>query len=106
MLYFSNTSELGHVYTRAEFDALCDCGRKATSLAVYVDGARMASTRRVRGRRPHRWTISPRAPTRSRSAARRPGMLFGEALVVSPALASADGAPSTASPISPSAADT
>ena len=42
MLYFSNTSELGHVYTRAEFDSLCDVAEKL-DLAVYVDGARMAS---------------------------------------------------------------
>ena len=42
MLYLSQTSELGYVYGRAEFDALCDWA-ETRDLAVYVDGARMAS---------------------------------------------------------------
>ncbi len=82
MLYFSNTSELGHVYTRAEFDALCDVAEKF-DLAVYVDGARMASALTATGGDLTLDHLASRADAFTLGGTKA-GMLFGEALVVSP----------------------
>ncbi len=82
MLYFSNTSELGHVYTRAEFDALCDVAEKL-GLAVYVDGARMASALAAPGGDLTLEHLAARADAFTLGGTKA-GMLFGEALVVSP----------------------
>lgn len=82
MLYFSNTSELGHVYTRAEFDALCDVAEKL-DLAVYVDGARMASALAAPGGDLTLEHLAARADAFTLGGTKA-GMLFGEALVVSP----------------------
>lgn len=82
MLYFSNTSELGHVYTRAEFDALCDVAKKL-DLAVYVDGARMASALAPPGGDLTLEHLAARADAFTLGGTKA-GMLFGEALVVSP----------------------
>lgn len=82
MLYFSHTSELGYVYTRAEFDALCDWAAER-DLAVYVDGARMASGIMAPGSDLTIQHIAERADMFTLGGTKN-GMLFGEALVVSP----------------------
>ena len=82
MLYFSNTSELGHVYTRAEFDSLCDVAEKL-DLAVYVDGARMASALTAADGDLTLEHLASRADAFTLGGTKA-GMLFGEALVVSP----------------------
>lgn len=82
MLYFSNTSELGHVYTRAEFDELCDWAAER-ELAVYVDGARMASAMMAEGCDLTIQHLAERADVFTLGGTKN-GMLFGEALVVSP----------------------
>ena len=82
MLYFSNTSEFGHVYTRAEFDALCDMAEEL-DLAVYVDGARMASALAAPGGDLTLGHLAARADAFTLGGTKA-GMLFGEALVVSP----------------------
>lgn len=82
MLYFSNTSEFGHVYTRAEFDALCDVAERL-DLAVYVDGARMASALAAPGGDLTLEHVTERADAFTLGGTKA-GMLFGEALVVNP----------------------
>ncbi len=82
MIYFSDTSEFGHVYTRAEFDALCDWA-ESRDLAVYVDGARMASALAAPGGDLSMDHIASRADAFTLGGTKA-GMLFGEALVVSP----------------------
>lgn len=82
MLYFSHTSELGYVYTRAEFDALCDWAAER-DLAVYVDGARMASGCMAAGSDLTIQHIAERADAFTLGGTKN-GMLFGEALMVSP----------------------
>ena len=82
MLYFSHTSELGYVYTRAEFDALCDWAEER-ELAVYVDGARMASGIMAAGGDLTITHLAERADVFTLGGTKN-GMLFGEALVVSP----------------------
>lgn len=81
MLYFSNTSEFGHVYTKAEFDALCDAAEEL-GLAVYVDGARMASALAADSDLTLEHLAS-RADAFTLGGTKN-GMLFGEALVVMP----------------------
>ena len=81
MVYISNTTELGGVWSLERFDALCDWA-DAHELPVYVDGARMASA-----------LVSPAAEglTLEHIAARagafylggtKNGALFGEAVVI------------------------
>ena len=82
MLYFSDTTELGHVYTRSEFDALCDWAA-SRDLAVYVDGARMASAMTAAGADLTIEHIAARADAFTLGGTKN-GMLFGEALVVNP----------------------
>ena len=41
MVYLSQSTELGTVYTKAELEAICDCCRK-NGLYLYLDGARLA----------------------------------------------------------------
>lgn len=83
MLYFSNSSEFGHVYTAAEFDALCDWADER-DLAVYVDGARMASACTAPGGDLTIQHIASRATAFTLGGTKN-GMLFGEALVVNTA---------------------
>ena len=82
MIYFSNTSELGHVYTRAEFDRLCDWA-ESRGLAAYVDGARMASALAASDGDLELRHIAARADAFTLGGTKA-GMLFGEALVVNP----------------------
>lgn len=82
MLYFSNTSELGYVYTATEFDELCDWAHDR-DLAVYVDGARMASAMMAEGNDLTIQHLAERADMFTLGGTKN-GMLFGEALVVSP----------------------
>lgn len=82
MVYFSDTTELGHVWTRAEFDAICDWA-DARGLAIYVDGARMASAMTADGADLDIAHIAARADAFTLGGTKN-GMLFGEALVVSP----------------------
>lgn len=82
MLYLSQTSELGYVYNRSEFDALCDWAW-ARDLAVYVDGARMASGCMARGGDLTIRHIAERADAFTLGGTKN-GMLFGEALVLNP----------------------
>lgn len=82
MLYLSQTSELGYVYNRSEFDALCDWAW-ARDLAVYVDGARMASGCMARGGDLTIQHIAERADAFTLGGTKN-GMLFGEALVLNP----------------------
>lgn len=83
MIYLSDTSELGHVYTAAEFDALCDWADER-ELAVYVDGARMASAMTAAGADLDIRHIARRATAFTLGGTKN-GMLFGEAMVVNPA---------------------
>ena len=82
MIYFSNTTEFGHAYTQAEFDALCDWAR-SHDLAVYVDGARMASALTSPGCDLTLEHLAARADAFTLGGTKA-GMLFGEALVVNP----------------------
>lgn len=80
-VYLSNTTELGGVWDRTRFDAICDWADER-GLAVYLDGARLASG-----------LVSPAADglTLGHIARRcaafylggtKNGLLFGEALVI------------------------
>lgn len=80
MVYISDTTELGHVWTAAEFDALCDWADER-GLAVYVDGARMASAVAAAGTDLDIRHIARRATAFTLGGTKN-GMLFGEALVV------------------------
>ena len=80
MLYFSDTSEYGHVLTCAEFDALCDAAEKH-SLAVYVDGARMASAMTAPGSDLTIQHLAERADAFTLGGTKA-GLLFGEAVVI------------------------
>lgn len=82
MLYFSNTTELGHVYSAEEFDALCDWADER-DLAIYVDGARMASAITAPGNNLTIQHLASRATVFTLGGTKN-GMLFGEALVVNP----------------------
>ena len=83
MLYFSDTSEFGHVYTAAEFDALCDWADER-QLPVYVDGARMASAMTAEGGDLTIQHIARRACAFTLGGTKN-GMLYGEALVINTA---------------------
>ena len=80
MVYFSDTTELGHVWTRTEFDAICDWA-DAHELAIYVDGARMASAMTADGADLDIAHIAARADAFTLGGTKN-GMLFGETLVV------------------------
>ncbi len=80
MLYLSNTSELGHVYTAAEFDALCDWADER-ALGIYVDGARIASACTAPGGDLTIQHIARRATVFTLGGTKN-GLLLGEALVV------------------------
>ena len=82
MIHIANASEFGHAYTRAEFDALCDWAQ-SHDLAVYVDGARMASALMNEGCDLTLRHLAARADAFTLGGTKN-GMLFGEALVVSP----------------------
>lgn len=82
MLYFSDTSELGYVYTATEFDELCAWAHER-DLAVYVDGARMASAMTAAGSDLTIQHLAASADVFTLGGTKN-GMLFGEALVVSP----------------------
>ncbi len=83
MVYLSDTSELGHVYTRAEFDAVCDWADER-GIPVYVDGARMASACTAPGADLDIRHIARRACAFTLGGTKN-GMLFGEALVINTA---------------------
>lgn len=81
MIYISNTTELGGVWSLERFDAICDWA-KSHDLKVFVDGARMGSA-----------LTSPAAAglTLTHLAARadafylggtKNGLMFGEAVVI------------------------
>lgn len=81
MIYISNTSELGGVWSKTRFDAICDWAA-SHELKVFVDGARLGSA-----------LTSPAAEglTLEHLAARadafylggtKNGLLFGEAVVI------------------------
>ena len=90
-IYISNTTELGGVWSRARFDAICDWA-ESRGLKIFLDGARLGSA-----------LTSPAADglTLEHIAARasafyiggtKNGMLFGEAMVIAdPALKEAFG---------------
>ena len=80
MVYFSDTTELGHVWTRAEFDAVCDWA-DSHGLPVYVDGARMASAMTAPGADRDIKHIAARAAAFTLGGTKA-GLLFGEAMVV------------------------
>lgn len=80
-IYLSQTSEFGHVYTRAEFDRLCDWAHHR-NLAVYVDGARMASALAAEAGDLDLAHLAAHADAFTLGGTKA-GMLFGEALVVS-----------------------
>ena len=82
MIHIADTSEFGHVYTRSEFDALCDWADEH-GLAVYVDGARIASAMMAGGSDLDIRHIAARADAFTLGGTKN-GMLFGEALVVNP----------------------
>ena len=82
MIHIANATEFGHAYTRAEFDALCDWAA-GHELAVYVDGARMASALMAPGGDLTVQHVAERADIFTLGGTKN-GMLFGEALVVSP----------------------
>ena len=82
MIHLADTSEFGHVYTCAEFDALCDWAAER-DLAVYVDGARIASAMMADGSDLDIRHIAARADAFTLGGTKN-GMLFGEALVVNP----------------------
>ncbi len=82
MLYFSHTSELGYVYRRAEFDELCDWA-ETRNVAVYVDGARIASGITAAESDLTIQHIAERADIFTLGGTKN-GLLLGEALVVNP----------------------
>lgn len=80
MIYITDTTEIGGVWSRERFDAICDWA-ESHDLRIFVDGARMASA-----------MTSPENDLPIQHIARRAsafylggtknGMLFGEALVI------------------------
>ncbi len=80
MVYISDTSEFGHVWTAAEFDAACDWA-DARNLPVYVDGARMASAMTAPGADLTIEHIASRAAAFTLGGTKA-GLLFGEAMVI------------------------
>lgn len=80
MVYASDTTELGHVWTASEFDALCDWA-DGRGLAVYVDGARIASAIAAADSDLDIAHIAHRATAFTLGGTKN-GMLFGEALVI------------------------
>lgn len=82
MIHIADTSEFGHVYSLAEFDALCDWA-ETHDLAVYVDGARMASAMMAENSDLDIRHIAARADAFTLGGTKN-GLLFGEALVVNP----------------------
>ena len=80
-IYLSNTTELGGVWDRARFDAICDWA-DSHSLRIYLDGARLASALTS----PAAGGLTLEHIARRCSAfylgGTKNGLLFGEALVI------------------------
>lgn len=80
MIYITNATEFGGVWTRERFDAICDWA-KSHDLKVYVDGARIASALTSEGNDLTLQHLASRADAFYLGGTKN-GMLFGEAMVI------------------------
>lgn len=81
MIYITNATEFGGVWTRERFDAICDWAH-GHELKVYVDGARMASALTSEGNDLTLQHLAARADAFYLGGTKN-GFLFGEAMVIS-----------------------
>ena len=81
MIYITNATEFGGVWTRERFDAICDWAH-GHDLKVYVDGARMATALTSEGNDLSLKHLASRADAFYLGGTKN-GMLFGEAMVIS-----------------------
>lgn len=80
LIYLTNATELGGVWDRASFDAICDWARDH-GLRIYVDGARMANALEARGCDLSLAHIASRVDALTLGGTKN-GLLFGEAMVI------------------------
>ncbi|MCH3942414.1 MAG: beta-eliminating lyase-related protein [Atopobiaceae bacterium] len=80
LVYISDTTELGGVWSRSAFDAVCDWAR-ARGLGVFVDGARLGSALTSDGNDLSLEHVAARASAFTLGGTKN-GMLFGEAMVI------------------------
>lgn len=80
MVYISNTTELGTVYTRAELSAIHRLCRER-GLLLFLDGARLSSALNSRGNDLELWDL-PELTDVFYIGGTKNGALFGEALVL------------------------
>ena len=83
MIYITNATEFGGVWTRERFDAICDWAH-GHGLKVYVDGARMAVALTSEGNDLSLEHLAARADAFYLGGTKN-GMLFGEAMVIADA---------------------
>lgn len=80
LVYLSDTTELGGVWTRDRFDEVCDWA-ETNGLGVFVDGARLGSALTSQGNDLTLRHIAARASAFTIGGTKN-GMLFGEAVVI------------------------
>ena len=80
LIYLTNATEFGGVWTRERFDALCDWA-DAHGCCVYVDGARMANALVAEGNDLSLRHIASRAAALTLGGTKN-GLLFGEAVLI------------------------
>jgi threonine aldolase len=83
LIYISDTTELGGVWTRERFDAICDWA-ESRNLRTYVDGARLGSALTSPDNDLDLAHIASRASAFSIGGTKN-GLLFGEAIVINDA---------------------
>ncbi|MEE8722545.1 MAG: beta-eliminating lyase-related protein [Eggerthellaceae bacterium] len=80
MIYITDATEFGGVWTKARFDAICDWA-KSHDLKIYVDGARMGCALTSEGNDLTLRHLAARADAFYLGGTKN-GMLFGEAMVI------------------------
>lgn len=80
MIYITNSTEFGGVWTKDRFDAICDWAR-SHDLRIFLDGARLASALTSEGNDLTLRHIAQRVDAFYLGGTKN-GMLFGEAMVV------------------------
>ncbi len=80
MIYITNATEFGGVWSRERFDAICDWAH-GRGLKVYVDGARMAAALTSEGNDLTLEHLAARADAFYLGGTKN-GLLFGEAMVI------------------------
>lgn len=80
MVFITNATEFGGVWSKARFDAICDWAN-SHDLKVYVDGARLANALTSEGNDLTLCHLAARADAFYLGGTKN-GMLFGEAMVI------------------------